>query len=275
MKNLSQYNEELSVPRKKDVDARQAKINVVGPLQGNGNGDVSVAETTPTGTIMIPAGILKGTENGGIEAATPGTDYAAPSLGLTGTVVGQVPAVETVDEQGKPTKWEATELPDEAFIVHFTLERPLGGDPIVTSDRTPEEVIAAIAAKKQVIALLEESHEITQLCNIANTISYLYFYTIREDGYIKGVGWTIENDMSGEKTYTLTAVYPGTFIKYNGILGQNQIFGTGETGGYEFKQHIMFENLPEVTASDNGKFMRVVNGEWAAVKVSNANGVSF
>lgn len=30
-----------------------------------------------------------------------------------------------------------------------------------------------------------------------------------------------------------------------------------------------------VTASDNGKFLRVVNGAWAAVEVSNANGVSF
>ena len=50
MKNLSQYNEELSVPRKKDVDARQAKINVVGPLQGNGNGDISVAETVQAET---------------------------------------------------------------------------------------------------------------------------------------------------------------------------------------------------------------------------------
>ena len=30
-----------------------------------------------------------------------------------------------------------------------------------------------------------------------------------------------------------------------------------------------------VTASDNGKFLRVVNGAWAAVKIANANGGSF
>ena len=30
-----------------------------------------------------------------------------------------------------------------------------------------------------------------------------------------------------------------------------------------------------VTAFDNGKFLRVVNGAWAAVKIANANGVSF
>lgn len=196
------------------------------------------------------------------------------SLGITGTTIGQVPAVKTIDEQGKPTEWEATALPNEAFIVYFTLERKLVGDPVITSDRTPEEVIAAIAVKKQVIALLEERHCITPLCNIADTISYLYFYTIREDGYINGVGWTIENDMSGEKTYTLTAVHPGTFIRYNGLLGQNQIFGTGETGSYEFKQHIMFENLPEVTTSDNGKFMRVVSGAWAVAEGDASLGIA-
>lgn len=33
--------------------------------------------------------------------------------------------------------------------------------------------------------------------------------------------------------------------------------------------------LSTVTASDNGKFLRVVNGAWAAATVENANGVSF
>ena len=33
--------------------------------------------------------------------------------------------------------------------------------------------------------------------------------------------------------------------------------------------------VPVVTTSDNGKFLRVVNGTWAAVAIDNANGVSF
>lgn len=35
------------------------------------------------------------------------------------------------------------------------------------------------------------------------------------------------------------------------------------------------KELPAVTASDNGKFLRVVNGAWAAAAISNANGGSF
>lgn len=33
--------------------------------------------------------------------------------------------------------------------------------------------------------------------------------------------------------------------------------------------------LPAVTTADNGKFLRVVNGVWAAVEIANANGGSF
>lgn len=35
------------------------------------------------------------------------------------------------------------------------------------------------------------------------------------------------------------------------------------------------KELPAVTASDNGKFLRVVSGAWAAVSIYDANGVSF
>lgn len=35
------------------------------------------------------------------------------------------------------------------------------------------------------------------------------------------------------------------------------------------------KELPAVTASDNGKFLRVVSGAWAAVEIANANGGSF
>ena len=35
------------------------------------------------------------------------------------------------------------------------------------------------------------------------------------------------------------------------------------------------KGVPAVTAADNGKILRVVNGAWAAVEIANANGGSF
>ena len=38
---------------------------------------------------------------------------------------------------------------------------------------------------------------------------------------------------------------------------------------------VTVHEVPSVTTSDNGKFLRVVNGAWAAVEIANANGGSF
>ena len=43
----------------------------------------------------------------------------------------------------------------------------------------------------------------------------------------------------------------------------------GKTGA------VTVHEVPAVTASDNGKFLRVVNGAWAVAEVNNASGVSF
>ena len=37
----------------------------------------------------------------------------------------------------------------------------------------------------------------------------------------------------------------------------------------------MPSGMPNVTGADNGKFLRVVGGAWAATEISSANGVSF
>ena len=43
----------------------------------------------------------------------------------------------------------------------------------------------------------------------------------------------------------------------------------GKTGAVTVRE------VPAVTTADNGKFLRVVNGAWAAVEIPNANGGSF
>ena len=38
---------------------------------------------------------------------------------------------------------------------------------------------------------------------------------------------------------------------------------------------VTVHEVPAVTTADNGKFLRVVNGAWAAVAIADANGVKF
>lgn len=49
----------------------------------------------------------------------------------------------------------------------------------------------------------------------------------------------------------------------------------GSENAYARGDHVHPKELPTVTASDNGKFLRVVSGAWAAAEIANANGGSF
>ena len=49
----------------------------------------------------------------------------------------------------------------------------------------------------------------------------------------------------------------------------------GTSAAYARGDHVDPRELPTVSASDNGKFLRVVSGAWAAVSIANANGGSF
>ena len=108
--------------------------------------------------------------------------------------------------------------------------------------------------------------------------------TSTELGYLDGVTSNVQTQLNKklEKapvqsvnnktgTVSLTAsdvsAIPSTLT---GTVGQVL---TKTADGQEWKDAA--NELPAVTASDNGKFLRVVNGAWAAVSVANANGGSF
>lgn len=76
--------------------------------------------------------------------------------------VGQTVVVAEVDESGKPTKWQAADLPDgssgpEIFVVNFDIGYEADGEKTVMvgkSDKSGEEVIAALQADAIVCAKL-------------------------------------------------------------------------------------------------------------------------
>ena len=79
--------------------------------------------------------------------------------------------------------------------------------------------------------------------------------TINISGILKG-----ENNKIVSATPGVDYVVPGDST----VTSVN-----GQTGA------VTVHEVPAVAASDNGKFLRVVNGAWAAVAIANANGGSF
>lgn len=55
----------------------------------------------------------------------------------------------------------------------------------------------------------------------------------------------------------------------------NGTANAGVSKKFSRADHVHPKELPNVTDSDNGKFLRVVSGAWAAVEIANANGGSF
>lgn len=92
-----------------------------------------------------------------------------------------------------------------------------------------------------------------------------------DSGYITAVQAPVQSVNNKTGTVSLTAsdvsAIPSTLT---GTVGQVL---TKTADGQEWKDAA--KELPAVTDSDNGKFLRVVNGTWAAVEIANANGGSF
>ena len=90
-----------------------------------------------------------------------------------------------------------------------------------------------------------------------------------DSGFITSAPVTSVNAKTGAVTLSATDVsaIPSTLT---GTAGQVL---TKTADGQEWKDAA--KELPAVTTADNGKFLRVVNGAWAAVEIANANGGSF
>ena len=85
-------------------------------------------------------------------------------------------------------------------------------------------------------------------------------------------------DISNETTINISGILKGENNKIVSatpgvdyiVPGDSTVTSVnGQTGA------VTVHEVPTVTASDNGKFLQVVNGAWAAVAIPNANGGNF
>lgn len=191
------------------------------------------------------------------------------ALGYKPISADDVP-VKSVNGQTGATK--------SAFYVTMTQ----GADGSVTADKTLEEIYTAYEKGYAVYAKTADSPQIivpltiavhsgndyAVVFNGAVTFGDTTEYTISNDGS----GWTIyAQDIAFKDNiptiptelknpYSLNIKIGDTTTSYDGSAAK-----TVEIPG----------GVPAVTAADNGKILRVVNGAWAAAELLNAGGVSF
>ena len=170
--------------------------------------------------------------------------------GKTGAVtVREVPSV-TASDDGKSAvvvngAWAAVDK--TPFYVNCTISGYGVYDENVIHDKTYAEIFAAYQAGRPCYAVL-------------NTSTGTKIITLP---------LTKLNETAGAAIFALTQMITGDVP--NAIWAAYvEIAEDYAEGRYE-ERYMM----PEVSTSDNGKFMRVVNGNWEAETVPDANGGSF
>ena len=254
---------------------------------------------------ITASGMLKGDSTGGITAAEAGTDYAAPSLGLTGAAVGQAAVVMSVDADGKPTAWKPANFGNaDVFIIDCTAdEKDNESSPItLTPSKTYDEVRNAILEQKRCYAQYDGIYyplaEIVINAAESNNIANAIFTVARAGIRMRSIEMrhpALDIDpvwrtrLPESALIALPGATMGQVMAYHGALRgwRNSSIGTNLSttfsglikgnDGYLAQAEAGTDYMAPVavTSADNGKFLRVVNGAWAAATITNANGGSF
>ena len=157
-----------------------------------------------------------------------------------------------------------------------------GDNNTATADKTAEEVYAAYAAGYAVYAIVNLSSlseplilPMTAALKDSNQVA-LAFITLTEFRVVyaqySGSAWFVA---------TATLAYSDDIPTIPEYLPNPNALNIkiGDTttsyDGSAAKTVEIPKSVPSVTTADNGKFLRVVNGVWAAAAIDNANGVSF
>ena len=232
-----------------------------------------------SGTTFTPAvssdGILSWSNNDGKEnppsvniKGGTGADGASGQDGTTFTPsVSKAGVLSWTNDGGKPNPASvsirgpagAAGKDPEPFYVTCTLSGQDVYDEGATHDKSFAEILAAHQAGRPcraILTLAGGTGDDTVLLPLAE------LHADASDGYVK---FALTEMTQGDTPEELRVCYAWIHSTdaAEGFWGSRYTLSGDETF------------LPDVTASDNGKFLRVSNGAWAAVTITNANGGSF
>ena len=152
----------------------------------------------------------------------------------------------------------------------------------VTVDKTPEEVYAAYAAGYVVYAILNRYNyyptilPLTVRLKISGEVLLVFAALTGPKSFIavdyNGSAWSV---MTGTLANSDDIPTIPEYLPNPNALNIKIGDTTTSYDGSAAKTVEIPKDVPSVTTADNGKFLRVANGSWAAVEIANANGVSF
>ena len=226
----------------------------------------------------------------------PGKDGAG--MDVTGATVGQIAKIAAVDASGVPTAWSPADMPSggspdallytpqtltdaqkkqareniDATASDFVINATVASDNTCTTDKTYAQIQEAIQDGKRAVMKARLSGTDFILPQVGKFLGYYAFAAVLNLASNVAMQYTI---MVGAQDSGVISCRVVTYDTDGNL--QQVTMGSDPTEDMEIatKQYVDASGVPSVTAADNGKFLRVVNGAWAAATINDANGVSF
>ena len=254
MKYIGLFDEKEDIVTKEKLDAVEAAIPTKTSQLDNDSGFITSAPVTSVNT-KTGAVILSASDVG-----------AQPTITVNGIIKGdgagnlseqEIVAAELVDLPTVPTK--VSELTNDSGYITAaqapvqSVNNKTGTVSLTASDvgALPADTVIP-TVNNATLTIRRNSVDIGSFtANSANDVNI--DINVPTDKSDIGLG-----NVDNVKQYSATNPPPYPVTSVNGHTGA-----------------ITIREVPAVTTSDNGKFLRVVNGAWAAVAIADANGVKF
>lgn len=203
-------------------------------------------------------------------AGAPGKD--GDGMDVTGATVGQIAKIASVDASGVPTAWIPADMPSGGGASDFVINATLDDNNNCTADKTYAQIKEAVQAGKNAVMHLatpEGTNILPLAMDFGEAFAFAMTFGINAGVFSQYTVSVSNSDAVFVFTYGIGLDNTGKFPQVE--------MSSDPASAMEIatKQYVDASGVPSVTAADNGKFLRVVNGAWAAAAINDANGVSF
>ena len=211
--------------------------------------------TTDTGKPSRGATGPKGDPGTPGAAGAPGKDGAG--MDITGATVGQIAKITAVDASGVPTAWSPADMPSGggSGAVRYDAAQSLTFEQKQQARKNIEALPVAGAVTAGVVSMCPDFHIVD-----SNAAVHIVPSKVNDGDYTITLDCGPENALvrvAGIRTPTDAQTNYAANVAY--VKAKIAAIGAGAA-------------LPSVTAADNGKILRVVDGAWAAASLPVYNG---